>query len=58
MQIGLDEFNDIVIATDEFAMIKGGFSDRAGNTYTEGLSDDKLGAVNIFFKSETQVRKY
>jgi hypothetical protein len=56
--VGLDDFNDIVIGVAEFAMIRGGFTDRAGNHYAEGLSDDSLGAVNIFFKAETPTRKY
>jgi hypothetical protein len=56
--VGLDEFNDIIIGVDEFAMVRGGFKDRAGNEYVAGFSDDKLGAINLFFKGETQIRKY
>jgi len=45
--IGLDEFNDIIIKKQELPLIRGGFKDRHGNVYAEGLSDDSLGAVNI-----------
>lgn len=49
-QIGLDEFNDIIIKPGELPLIRGGFKDRHGNIYAEGLSDDSLGAVNIKVK--------
>jgi len=48
--IGLDEFNDIIIELDEFPVIRGGWKDSKGNTYADGLSDDKLGALNIQIK--------
>jgi hypothetical protein len=50
MPIGLDEFNDIIIGLDEFPIIRGGWADSKGNEYAEGLSDDKLGALNIQIK--------
>jgi hypothetical protein len=52
---GLDQFNDIIIAPHEFAIIRGGFKDRAGNTYEAGISDDKLCAININFRSQTKI---
>lgn len=48
--IGLDEFNDIVIGLDEFPVIRGGWTDSRGNVYAEGLSEEKLGALNIQIK--------
>jgi hypothetical protein len=48
--IGVDEFNDIVVAPQEFPIIRGGFSDRFGNVYSTGISDESLGAVNIQIK--------
>lgn len=48
--VGLDEFNDILIKNNELPLIRGGFSDRHGNDYAEGLSDDSLGAINIKIK--------
>lgn len=46
-EVGLDEFNDIIIEKGELPLIRGGFKDRYGNSYVEGLSNDSLGAVNI-----------
>jgi hypothetical protein len=45
--VGTDEFNDIITTDFELALIRGGFSDRYGNEYAEGISEDSLGAVNI-----------
>ena len=55
--LGLDEFNDIIIGGNEFAIIRVGFTDRVGNTYAAGLSEDKACAVNILFKGETQITR-
>jgi hypothetical protein len=51
--VGTDEFNDIIIEDNELAIIRGGFSDRYGNQYVEGLSDQALGAVNINIREIT-----
>ena len=48
---GLDEFNDIVTLDAELPLIRGGFSDRFGNSYSAGLSEEGLGSVNIQIKS-------
>jgi hypothetical protein len=48
--IGLDEFNDIVIRLDEFPVIRGGWTDSKGNEYADGISEEKLGAINIQIK--------
>lgn len=53
--VGLDQFNDIIIKADEFAIIRGGFKDRNGTQYVSGISDDKLCAVNVFFRDETRL---
>lgn len=55
--IGLDEFNDILMKTDEFPIIRGGWTDRYGNVYAEGISDTSLGAVNIEIKATKTTRK-
>lgn len=55
--IGLDEFNDIVMKIDEFPVIRGGWTDRYGNVYAEGISDTALGAVNIEIKAQKATRK-
>jgi hypothetical protein len=49
--IGLDEFNDIIVAYHELPIIRGGFSDRYGNVYSTGITEDSLGPVNIQIKS-------
>ena len=48
--VGLDEFNDIIGTEYELPIIQGGFKDRYGNEYSEGISDEALGAVNIQIK--------
>ena len=55
--IGLDEFNDIVMTINEFPVIRGGWQDRYGNVYQEGISDTSLGAVNVEIKPQKTVRK-
>jgi hypothetical protein len=55
--VGLDEFNDIVMKIDEFPVIRGGWTDRYGNNYAEGISDTTLGAVNIEIKAQKATRK-
>jgi hypothetical protein len=49
--IGLDEFNDIILTERQFPVIRGGFNDRYGNQYSTGLTDDSLGPVNIQIKN-------
>lgn len=49
--VGVDEFNDIVTENSELPIIKGGFTDRYGNVYADGLSEEALGSVNIQVKS-------
>jgi hypothetical protein len=51
VDIGLDEFNDIIIEVRELPIIRGGFSDRYGNVYSSGIVEDSLGPVNIQIKS-------
>ena len=55
--IGLDEFNDIIMKVDEFPVIRGGWTDRYGNSYQEGISETSLGAVNIEIKAQKANRK-
>jgi hypothetical protein len=48
--IGIDSFNDIVTEENELPIIRGGFTDRYGNVYAEGITEDALGPVNIQIK--------
>jgi hypothetical protein len=50
-EVGLDEFNDIIFTERQFPVIRGGFTDRYGNQYSTGLTDDSLGPVNIQIKN-------
>jgi hypothetical protein len=49
--IGLDEFNDILIKEFELPIIQGGFRDRYGNEYSQGIPEEALGSVNIQIKN-------
>ena len=49
--IGLDEFNDIIIKSNEFPVIRGGWRDRAQNLYSEVISTTQLSPINIEIKA-------
>lgn len=49
--VGIDEFNDIIIKDFELAIVQGGFKDRYGNEYSQGISEEALGSVNIQVKN-------
>ena len=49
--IGLDEFNDIIINSNEFPVIRGGWTDRAQNTYSTVISTTELSPINIEIKT-------
>lgn len=51
--LGTDEFNDIIINEKELPLVRGGFIDRYGNSYAEGISEESLGAINIQIKEIT-----
>ena len=48
--IGLDDMGDIVIGNNELTVIRGGWADRNGIFYNDGIYDDKPGTVNIVVK--------
>jgi hypothetical protein len=48
--IGVDEFNDIIISEKELPLVRGGFTDRYGNIYSTGITEGALGPVNIQIK--------
>jgi len=48
--IGLDEFNDIIIEENELPLIRGGFSTRNNIEFDTGISDNNLSSVNIQIK--------
>lgn len=48
--LGLDEFGDIVIGNKELPLVRGGFTDRNGVEYKDGIDTDNLSAINIIVK--------
>jgi len=53
--IGLDEMGDIVIDKNELPVIRGGWTDRNGISYSDGIFDDKPGSVNIVIKKTSKL---
>jgi hypothetical protein len=48
--LGLDEFGDIVIGLNELPLIRGGWYDRFGNFYEDGLNSGEFSSMNIIIK--------
>lgn len=49
--VALDEFGDIIIGNRDLPLIRGGWSDRRGLTYENGINAEKPSAVNIIIKN-------
>ena len=50
-QVGLDEFGDIIIGRGELVLLRGGWEDRYGVVYEEGIVTGKPSALNIAITS-------
>jgi hypothetical protein len=50
-QIGLDEFGDVIIGRGELVLMRGGWADRYGLVYEEGIVTGKPSALNISITS-------
>ena len=48
--LGLDEFGDIVIGLNELPLVRGGWYDRFGNFYEDGLNNGEFSSMNIIVK--------
>lgn len=48
--LGLDEFGDIAIGNKELPLIRGGFTDRNGVIYSDGINGTNLSALNIVIR--------
>ena len=48
--LGLDEFGDVVIGLNELPLVRGGWYDRFGNFYEDGLNSGEFSSVNIIVK--------
>ena len=46
-QVGLNEFGDIVIGRNDLVVLRGGWTDRNGTDYQEGIIQGKPGALNV-----------
>lgn len=57
-QLGLDEFGDIVIGSNELAIIRGDWEDRNGIYYEETPANGTVSSLNIFFKTMIPANLY
>lgn len=48
--VGIDEFNDIIIEENELAVVRGGWATRNGVAFETGISNENLSSVNIQIK--------
>ena len=53
--IGLDEMGDIIIDKNELPIVRGGWKDRNGIFYSDGIFNDKPGSVNIVVKKTSKL---
>jgi hypothetical protein len=53
--IGIDEFGDVVIGSDEIPVIRGGWTDSRGLFYYDTLEEKQPSSLNIEFKSTSKL---
>lgn len=46
-QVGLNEFGDIIIGRNDLVVLRGGWTDRNGTNYQQGIVQGKPGALNV-----------
>jgi hypothetical protein len=49
--VGIDQFGNIIIGRDQLVVLRGGWSDRYGTVYEEGIVPGKPSALNITVRS-------
>jgi hypothetical protein len=49
--IGMDQFGDIIIGRNQLVILRGGWQDRNGTVYTEGIVEGRPGPLNITVSS-------
>jgi len=49
--IGMDQFGDIIIGRNQLILLRGGWTDRNGTSYTEDFVDGKPGPLNVTISS-------
>jgi hypothetical protein len=57
-QLGLDEFGDIIINSNDIIVIRGGWSDRNNTEYEEVPKPNSIGSLNVFFKDMVKSNLY
>jgi hypothetical protein len=53
--IGLDDMGDIIMSKNQLCIIRGGWTDRNGISYNDGIFSDKPGSVNITVKRTSKL---
>jgi len=51
--VGIDSFGDVIIGKGEYAIVRGGWPDRAGYLYYDTSDQSKPGSINIAFGKDT-----
>jgi hypothetical protein len=46
-QVGLNDFGDIIIGRNDLVVLRGGWTDRNGTEYQQGIVQGKPGALNV-----------
>jgi hypothetical protein len=49
--IGMDQFGDIIIGRNQLILLRGGWTDRNGTSYTEDFVEGKPGPLNVTISS-------
>jgi hypothetical protein len=49
--IGMDQFGDVIIGRNQLILLRGGWTDRNGTSYTEDFVDGKPGPLNVTIAS-------
>jgi hypothetical protein len=57
-QLGLDEFGDIIIESNDLAIIRGDWRDRNDTYYEELPVVNGIGSFNVFFKNKVESNLY
>jgi hypothetical protein len=52
--VGLDDFGDVIIGRGEYALIRGGWNDRNGVFFQDGIDPAKPSSINIVFGKDTE----
>ena len=51
---GLDEYGDVLIGRGEYALVRGGWTDRTGFQYYDSTDASKPGSINVVFGKDSE----